>query len=1022
MRPLKLIMQAFGPYAGREEVDFRSLGDKSFFLIHGPTGGGKTTILDAMCYALYGDTSGGTRNGKEMRSDHADSATPTEIVFDFALGGACYRVCRMPEQGRPRKRGDGMTTQRPEATLWKLKQVADSSLREAGVIETQWSRVTTVIEDLLGFKSEQFRQVIMLPQGRFQELLLAGSKEREAILEMLFQTEIYRRIEEALKAAAKELADEMQSLNQRRAILLEQAEVDDGPELDRRLRDLETKLARAEASLEHLRAREKNTQQRLQAGRALADRVRERETAEQELGLFAEAGREMREKKQRLKLARKAAGIVAVEEAMEDRQREARECKHGLNGARQTLEQTKKRRDESARVLAREKRCEGKRQRASKQVIRLEGFVGQMAELEDARGRLEHARKHLGAVTGDVETRGRAIAKTADGMKALDRTLTKGREKAGAVPALRLRLEHSGKQLKQRQKLETARRGLRDARKALRGLESEMKQTGMCLERARKVRERLEKAWREGQAGILAGTLRTDTPCPVCGSIEHPHPAHLPPDVPDQDRLNQQRARVEAAEKQRDQARDAHAERQREVSRLEAEVHSLAGGLGEAAGRPLSSAVAAVRRLERDLEGAEASGRTAEEASADLERMRKQETGARKELTEREAALKRAEKEFEGARAVVREREGKLPRKIRTRTELESALVQARSDYKSLLDALEAARERDSATRQAYAEAGADARAAMKALRAAERESGKAEARFAKRIKAAGFSDPEHYENAKLEDEEAEHLAEEIDDHEAGLKAAKLRLTRARQATRGRQRPDIAALERKAEEAKSECDESIARAAEIRKEHSDAAGLRKEVERTERNLKNLEKQYCVAGKIADVANGKNTQGITFQRFVLAALLDDVLSAATERLKVMSRGRFDLQRAGERTDRRSAGGLDLEVYDSYTGTARPVSTLSGGETFLAALSLALGLADAVQAYAGGIRMETVFVDEGFGSLDPESLDLAVRALMDLQRGNRLVGIISHVPELKERIDVRLEVSPTRRGSTARFVGI
>jgi exonuclease SbcC len=176
----------------------------------------------------------------------------------------------------------------------------------------------------------------------------------------------------------------------------------------------------------------------------------------------------------------------------------------------------------------------------------------------------------------------------------------------------------------------------------------------------------------------------------------------------------------------------------------------------------------------------------------------------------------------------------------------------------------------------------------------------------------------------------------------------------------------------------------------------------------------------VVGRISEVASGHNPQGITFQRFVLGALLDDVLIAATERLQIMSHRRYSLQRRAERSDRRTSGGLDLEVLDSYTGMARPVSTLSGGESFLASLALALGLSDVVQAYAGGIHLDTIFVDEGFGSLDPEALDLAFRALVDLQRGGRLVGIISHVPDLRERIDTRLEIIPDRRGSTVRFV--
>jgi len=181
----------------------------------------------------------------------------------------------------------------------------------------------------------------------------------------------------------------------------------------------------------------------------------------------------------------------------------------------------------------------------------------------------------------------------------------------------------------------------------------------------------------------------------------------------------------------------------------------------------------------------------------------------------------------------------------------------------------------------------------------------------------------------------------------------------------------------------------------------------------------LENRYAILGRLSEVANGRNKYGLTFQRFVLGALLDDVTVAATERLKLMSRGRYHLQRTLDRTRSNAAGGLELEVFDTYTGVARGVATLSGGETFLASLSLALGLVDVVQSYAGGIHLETIFVDEGFGTLDPESLDFAIRALIDLQKSGQLVGIISHVPELKERIDARLEVQPTDRGSVAGF---
>ena len=536
--------------------------------------------------------------------------------------------------------------------------------------------------------------------------------------------------------------------------------------------------------------------------------------------------------------------------------------------------------------------------------------------------------------------------------------------------------------------------------------------------------QQMEHAWREGQAGVMAESLRRGEPCPVCGSLEHPHPARRPPDVPDMETLKAEQERVEAAERERERAREAHAVREREVSRLESEVQSLEENLGEAAGETLKSVLHAVKRLERELDTAQAADRAVAEATNRLERMRDEQAELKKDLAVREASLKQADKAVDSAKAVVLERQSKLPKDIRTRVELDRALAKAGAEQKALVDAFEAARKQEAEAREALAEAKAALSALEKALKAARREAAKAERRFTGRIKAAGFADTEDYENAKMTDKQIGRLATEVDSHTAAVKAARLRLTRARQATRRRKRPDLAALESKAEDAGSKCDEAIGLTAGLRKEVDRLGTLLKQVKRSEGKMRRLEKRYYVTGKIADVANGKNALGITFQRFVLASLLDDVLGAASERLKVMSRGRFDLQRAGERADRRLAGGLDLEVYDSYTGTARPVSTLSGGETFLAALSLALGLADIVQAYTGGIRMETVFVDEGFGSLDPESLDLAVRALMDLQRGNRLVGIISHVPELKERIDVRLEVkagSGGETGSTTRFVG-
>jgi len=243
---------------------------------------------------------------------------------------------------------------------------------------------------------------------------------------------------------------------------------------------------------------------------------------------------------------------------------------------------------------------------------------------------------------------------------------------------------------------------------------------------------------------------------------------------------------------------------------------------------------------------------------------------------------------------------------------------------------------------------------------------------------------------------------------------------RAEKEAEGLEKPDLEPIEEKYAEIKKKLEEALRRSGEVNQHIEQLSSAVRDVGKVDKDIGEKEAYYGIIGRLAEVASGRNPYNITLERFVLATLLDDVLAVASTRLRMMSNGRFDLQRLAGVDDRRRAGGLELVVYDTYTGTTRPVNTLSGGEGFLASLSLALGLADVVQSYAGGIKLDTIFIDEGFGSLDPESLDLALRALVDLQEEGRLVGIISHVPELKERVDVRLEVVPSKRGSEAKFV--
>ena len=873
MKPLAITMQAFGPYAGVQTLDFGDLRGAGFFLITGPTGAGKTTVLDAMSFALYGDTSGGTeseggRSGAAMRSDHSDPGTLTRIVFDFSIGADVYRVERLPEQERPKLRGGGTTTHLQEATMWRLRRGGDGALELDGApLAAGWTKVKAKAEDVLGFRGEQFRQVVMLPQGRFQQLIEADSNEREQILRAFFDTGHYAAIEAALKDEATTLRRAADKVVTRRDEVLRQAEAATAEELRERCARLSADAQGAARRGDEAETADKAAQKLLAEGHDAAARLREREAAAAQMVELAARDTEIEARRAELEAARRAAGIADVA-------RQAGEGEADLSLARAAAETASAAAAgaaaalaASAAALATEVSRAPAREHAAAEVKRLEGFVAGAGELAAAREALVTATAEVSACRLDAEAADAAWA---------------------------------------------------TAREQLAGL---------------------ERVWQEAQAGLLARSLGDGLPCPVCGSPDHPSPAELTADAPAEDDVEAARAAVEAGLARRDTAR---------------------------------------------------------------------------------ANLQRTAASLAAAEALAGERAAGVPAELADPEVLEKVLGEARRVERELCEAFERAQKESHAAEIAATGSAAARGAAAAVLAGAETKAGEAGARLAKRLAEAGFSDEAERHDAHRDLPVMEQLERLVAGHEQGKVKAAERLRLAEQAAQGREPLDLTRLQAKAEVC----------AATARKAREAALSLRGAVEAAEKQLIRLdeladeaaafEARYAVVGRLADVANRRNARGLSFQSYVLGAFLDDVLVAASERLRTMSASRYALERTEERSGRKRAAGLGLFVYDAWTGVARPVTTLSGGEKFMAALSLALGLAEVVQAHAGGIRLETVFVDEGFGSLDDESLDLAIGSLMSLIEGGRLVGIISHVSELRERIDARLEVSAGKSGSSARFV--
>jgi len=1002
VRPLQLELTAFGPYERQQAIDFTALGPSELFLIHGPTGSGKTTLFDGLTYALFGKLAG-TRGVDRLRADRAPADLPTRVAFRFRLGETAYRVERTPEWQRPKKRGSGTTTEPATASLWREG--------EAKPLATGASDTTDAVAGLLGMGVDQFTQVALLPQGEFKRLLCATTDEREALLQQLFATHRYAEVEDLLVGRKRELESKASKLKERRAEVLG-GDAEEG--LATALAAAEAQVAEASAGDAARQAEDRDAEQALAAARALAGRFEEREAARAADGraragaaaLSADRLRLQRAEaaeraRQRLEAARRAAEEEGARRREVAGGREAlAAADRALAAAAEAARAAEAEAPERARLVARAQVLE----RALPEVERLVRLDRELATASAgaaaaAAGREEAGRRLAAAERRPVELEEEAsrlrplaadAAPRAEALARLERALEAARERDAAEAASAVKAKEVAE----------AERAAAAAREA--------------AGRAEQAASALNAAREGGLAAWLAQKkLQPGKPCPVCGATDHPAPATAAGHVPDKEHVDQARAeatalsaRAAAAEATRsrqaglladlrDRAATLAAAEPRPAAALRAEGDAAARAAAEAreAGRRLAaleveldSARAAVEtaRARRDRDAAaEAAARDtagrAEAARTELARQLEQAgagPGAAAELGALQARLKAAEARAEGARA---------GHQRATAGQVEAA---------TRLAAAETVRERAAA---AAAEASAAAQAACQ---------------------AEGFADLAACEAALLAPPARQALAASVEARATEAHAAADRLATLERSLGGQSPPDLTAAQAARQAVAARVREAVAARARL---GAEVARLRERLDRLAAlgaEGAEVEATLSVVGRVAELTRGRNERGMSLSRFVLAARLEEVALAASARLHVMSRGRFRLRQDDSVARRNSAAGLSLVVEDAWTGVAdRPVGALSGGESFLASLSLALGLSDVVLQRSGGRRLDALFVDEGFGTLDEATLDVAIQALATLRQAGRLVGVISHVPELRRRIAARIEVRATETGSVA-----
>ena len=726
------------------------------------------------------------------------------------------------------------------------------------------------------------------------------------------------------------------------------------------------------------------------------------------------------ERKITLERARQAALLRGAEQVRDQRRAEEQTAQQTATQAAARAQLAAQANKTAADTLNAEQARKGERDAAAERVRQLDAWTGQVAELEAARHAAAAAEQAYNVAKLAREKAEQALADVLAELLVQRPRLAEAQLQAAKVEGLQHKAMDCQRICELRQAFDATRRQHALATAAVDQSQKALEASTVARQQARAQLESLAEARVRGQATLLARQLVANEACPVCGATEHPHPASSEEAPPDEQTIEAARAGLQRAEQQLDQARAALATREQALAGHAALLGPQEAQLGAAQTMELPDLKAQADAAHAALVAAQGQAKELPALAVGVQRWEERLSAAELERTKADTELAAQSGNLQAAGGLCQERERGIPEHLRKDGALAAARAQAASQVQALEQALVAATQQATAAGSAAAAATATSQAAQEAHDAAQARAASAELAFAAGWRDASFASEEGYRGARRAPAELDGLEAAIGRFAEALAVARKEAADAAAQAQGVVAPDLAGLEAAAQQAATHHTQSVTEVARLQEQLRGLEQILVKLRQLAAEFARDEEEHRVLATLAQAASGTNPRRLTFERYVLAALLDGVLVAASSRLSRMSQGRYTLQRAQGVGDQRRAGGLELEVLDAYTGRERAVGTLSGGEGFLASLSLALGLADVVQAQSGGIHLDAIFVDEGFGSLDPAALDEAVGALLELQAGGRLVGIISHVTELQSRIDARLEVVREQGGSRTRFV--
>nr|WP_208752205.1 SMC family ATPase [Bacillus cereus] len=1027
MRPIQLIMTAFGPYKQKEVIDFDDLGEHRIFAISGNTGAGKTTIFDAICYVLYGEASGEERSDTSMlRSQFADDNVYTSVELTFQLKGKRYEIKR---QLGHKKQGNKTIT----GHAVELYEVIDEEKIPA-VDRFHVTDVNKKVEDLIGLSKHQFSQIVMLPQGEFRKLLTSETENKEEILRRIFKTDRYKLMRELLDQKRKQWKDVLQEKQKERELyfrnvfklpirdgaLLETLAEQEHVNTHQVVEALEQETAVYKAEVEQLQVEQdvqtkqlKDAETRFHAAKSVNEKFIDLQQKNEKYNTLQENRSVIEMKEISFKRAEQAKRLLPFEqwheEAMENEQKADSLLKQIIAKKENIMNNFELAQEKYEAV----KNKEPERENAKKLVQRLEELQPIIASLAEKQLNLQNAEIQLGKLKESMQSLDRQLEEHTNQkqlmsgeLQQLERALERYVDKVEELTNMR----EDAKVLKQAY----------DVWQEKQKFEQEKETAFTKMQETVRAYENMERRWLSEQAGILALHLHDGESCPVCGSTNHPKKASEQSDAINEKELNDLRDKKNIAEILHVQVEEKWNFYHLQYEQVIEEVKKR-GYQSEELVETYSALVQKGKQLATEVNTLKASEETRKQTAVKIKSIEEKVDALQKQKHEVETEQHRIEMDCMQLRTSYEHDKKNIPENLQTVQAWKVQFDQAMHELKLMEDEWKKVQEAYQHWQNENIRIQAEQEGASNQFESAKLKKEETFTRFMKELAQSGFTDQITYKEAKLSDAEMDMLQKEIQSYYSSLEVLAKQIEELHAELKDKEYMDITALGEHIKELEINLDIIKEKRQRAQNAVTYISDLHENIRRIDEQIHEEEKAFQELVDLYEVMKGDNESRISFERYILIEYLEQIVQIANERLRKLSNGQFYLKRSERVEKRNRQSGLGLDVYDAYTGQTRDVKTLSGGEKFNASLCLALGMADVIQAYEGGISIETMFIDEGFGSLDEESLTKAVDALIDLQKSGRFIGVISHVQELKNAMPAVLEVTKQKDGcSQTRFV--